>query len=263
MFPHPLKKVVLLALVGALGLVPELAQADGDSMTSAKAYQAKAADLDYKRFFEQESQFYLVNPRLVEVIFLGLVDLKGNPEVAKHKIRTEVLGCPEGDPLRTHCILDRLYQEKRTKKVPNLFEIPVNFTRVEKGRRDQGQVRLKLAWRQEPFEAPVIEVDDFFAFVGAAAESDFYKRKEEVKQIVFNAHFENHFEILLPLRLAGDLQKLYEPIPEDLKDRIFYRAEGADLTIEENLASANLRFKAEQVKINNRLVEAAPEPLRH
>lgn len=262
MFPHPYKKAVLLALVGALGLVPQMTLADGDSLTNAQAYQAKAADLDYKRFFEQESQFYLVNPKLVEVIFLGLVDLKGNPEVAKHKIRTEVLGCPEGDQLRTRCILDQLYLEKRTKRVPNLFEIPVNFTRLESGRKDQGQVRLKLAWRQETFEAPVIEVDEFFAFVGAAAESDYYKRKEAVQQIVFNAQFENHFEILLPSRLASDLLKLYEPIPEDFQDRIFYRAEGADLTIEENLASANLRFKAEQVRINNRLVEAAPEPLR-
>jgi len=236
--------------------------ADGLYPQSIKAYKKRVKSIDYGRFFSEEQNFYFARPKLIETIFFGLVDLKGNPKVARYHIKAKVLGCPENEQLVTKCIINRYYHEKRTLKIPNRFDFGVNFTRINRKRTPGKTDRLALSWRQQTFETPVIGVDDFFDMVGAAKESKYYKIKPQVKQIVFNVQLENHFEVILPDRLMRDLVSLYTPIPQDGKDRIYYKIIGSDLSLEENLASANLRLKAEKVLINHRLINATEDPIR-
>jgi len=221
-----------------------------------------ALGFNYRRFFEQEKNFYLAHPQIIETIFLGLVDLKGDPEVARRHIRSEVLGCPVGQQLASNCQLDRLKEEKKNRSVPDVFGLAINFTEVvlipQPGKYD----RLKLSWRQETFEAPVIEVEEFLTMIGAAKESPYYQIKEGVKQLVFNAQFGNHFEIVELDRLAKDMAHFYENPPQDNRDRIYYQAAEANLTIEENLASLNLFMKAVKVKINHRYIKVENDPKR-
>ena len=255
-------RIVLSLLTASSLLWGGVAQADGLFSQSINAYKRRVKSVDYTRFFSEEQNFYFSHPKLIETIFFGIADLKGNPKVARYHIRAEVLGCPDKIQLRSQCILDRYYHEKRLLKIPNRFDFAVNFTGINRKYLPGNNDRLALSWQQKTFETPVIQVEDFLQMIGAAAESKYYKIRPEIKQIVFNAHFENHFEVILPDRLMRDLVSLYTPIPQDKKDRIYYRVVGSDMSIEENLASANLRLKAEKVLINHRMIDAADEPTR-
>ena len=242
--------------------VPASAFADGSLDSNLKQVYKRTKLIDYTLFFTEEQNFYRLSPKLIETIFFGLVELKGNPKRARAQIRAKVLGCPTGQQQRSRCILDRYYFEKRRLKIPNRFVFPVNFTRVIRKPMPGRQDRLSLSWRQETFSPPVIEVSAFFSMLGAALESPYYQVKSQVKQVVFHLDLENHFEIILEDRLVKDLMLQYRQIPQDWRDRIYYRLEGTDFSLEENLGSANVHLKADGVRINNRVIQAALNRVR-
>lgn len=241
---------ILMALLIALGAATP---AFGDeALLGPKALAARAQPLQYYRFFEDQKNFLLTRPQVLETLFLGLVELKGDPNRARYHIRTKVLGCPTGAPMTTACTMDQLYNERVRLGLKSLFEVSVNFTELKFKPQPQGDHRIRISWRQRIWEAPILDVDEFLAYLGAAPESPYYRIKPGVKQIVFNAVLDNHFDILIARRLAHDLLGLYKNIPTDMRDRIYFKATHANVAIEENLASLNLYLDAQAVRINNR-----------
>ncbi|MDT8448064.1 MAG: hypothetical protein RRB13_14320 [bacterium] len=252
---HKLRQLIGLSLCAGLLWMPGLALADGPLM-SPREIAAEAQRIEYKRFFEDQQNFFLTRPELVEILFLGIVELKGNPERAKYHIRAEVLGCPAGAPLITRCRVDQIRLERQRLGRVTYFEIPVNFTELKFKPQPSGDQRVEVAWQQETWDAPILNVDEFLSYLGAAAESPYYRIKPEVKQIVFNAVLQNHFDVMVDRRLVKDLLSLYKDIPQDERDRIYYRAFESDVTIVENLASLNFYLEAKAARLNNRIMPA-------
>ena len=216
---------------------------------------ANGHSIEYPLFLTEAGNIFLLEPSLVEEVFWGIVDLKGNRSLSKKRIRYHVLGCQAETRLNQGCKIDRVKLEKRRKRIPSVLKIPVNFTRISTKKIDAERSAVIVNWQPEIFEPPLIKLEDFLADINAAPESRYYRVKDKVEWIQLNPLFEREIWFNTDKKIADSLMRVYRRMPTDNRDAITFSIDFVTSYHRLLIMDYFIQFKADRVTINHQVFQ--------
>ncbi|MBU3916006.1 hypothetical protein KKA14_10770, partial [bacterium] len=177
-------------------------------------------NLEYTVFFADMENIFLYRPHLIENVFQGIIELKGDKTSSRRYINRNVLGCISGSHENQACKIDKLRLRRKKLGISNKFTIPVNFSHIETRALNKSKKIITLFWSPELFQPPSVSVEAFLKYINAASDSKYYVLEKGINQIQLNTIFDNRIVIVIENRLAKNLIDLYEPAPKDKKDSL-------------------------------------------
>lgn len=219
--------------------------------------------VEFVEFWSDYESVFLFYPHLVEQIFLGIVDLKGNRKIAYRHIKNEVLSCKTGLVTLSECRLDQLKLNRKKEGFSSIFRAPANITHIsgQPSQKDKNRYILTVRWQPVMFQPPLISVKKFFHYLGAADDSKYYTVKKKLDWIQINSHFENRVSLLTSKATAINLLNLYREPPTDFKDEFLFKVDMTDIKRVYNTANIDLHLKAVKVKLNHQIYLTTKELL--
>ena len=227
---------------------------------------------NYVAFFSEAKNFFLFHPNSIREIFYSISILQGNPRVAKRHIERDIFSCRVGAALYANCPVDRLETEKRELKIPNSFEIAVNFSKIENKKYNKNMRVVALSWKPDLPISPVMSIREFLAILNIAKESKYFRIIEPLKQIRFHVVLDRDFQIIMDAALADNLissqnncspqrdihqrecvettDGVYRTLPTDFQDRLLFVLNSTDFTVQDEVGSHSLYFQATRARIN-------------
>lgn len=216
---------------------------------------------EFVEFWSDHESIFLYHPNLVKQIFLGIIDLRGNHRTALRYINTEILSCSRGAETLSECRLDQLKLQRKAHKISRYISVPVNISGIT-GRRlkkDKHKYLMTIRWQPIMIKPPVIPVEDFYHYLGAAEESKYYRSKPRIYEIQINPQFEDTVTVITSKARARNLINLYRQPPADLKDTFIFRADSSSMRPNGITANFDLYMKAVKVKINHQIYRTTRE----
>ncbi|MFH2131386.1 MAG: hypothetical protein ABIK68_13505 [bacterium] len=252
--PHLFRLLLIGTFLGCLTFT-------GNYPLRAAAQPPIHPDVEFVEFWSNYESVFLFHPQLVQQIFLGIVDLKGNRQVATSHVIKEVLACTFGSNSLSESRLDQLKLAYRKQQVSSNYTVAVNITEMTGHplKSDKNQYVLTIRWQPVVFEPPVLSVEAFYRYLGVASQSEYYSGKKGVDRIQINPLFQSRVSVRTSKATAINLLKIYRNPPTDYKDAFIFQLDKTEMNQVYNSANFDLHFKAVKVKINHSLFEPTKE----
>ena len=244
--------VVGCLMLSAIGFRESVAQPDIDP------------NVAFVEFWSDYESIFLFHPHLVNQIFRGIVELKGNQRTASKYIRSEILSCASGSTALSECRMDQLNLERKKRRMSRYTIIPVNITSISSHRfkKDRSRLVLTVRWQPVMVKPPVMPVDDFYRYLGVADESKYYRGKKGLENIQINPLFEESVTVVTTRARAENILTLYNNPPADLKDSFVFRVDTVNMEQNGRTVNVDLNLKAVKVKINHLMFKTTKELLQ-
>ena len=209
------------------------------------------SEMEYRAFFSSTRNIFLTDPNLIKPLFFELTDISKISYSKRKGLEKKLFFCGTGTQLTSNCIIDRLFKERKAKRITRNISIPVQISQIQKRRYNSKKNLVTIRCKNNGSPMATMSKKEFMQFINIAEDSIFFRLKENIKTIKFNIVFQDKLPTLISRREANNLLNVYKTPPSDEKDIVHYRLDHHSFTQYLDTISFNLHFKAEIIKINN------------
>lgn len=219
------------------------------------------SEMEYQAFFNSAKNIFLIDPTLIKPLFLELTELTKVNYKKRKRFEKNLFSCGVGTELTSNCIIDRLFVERKARRITRKITIPVQIHQIQKRRYNSKKDLVTIRWNNNGSPMATLSKEAFMRFINIAEDSPFFRLKKGFKTIKFNIVFEDKFPVLIKRREANNLLVVYQKPPSDGKDTVRFRLDHHSFTRYLDTISFNLHFKAETIKINNQTFKIEKESI--
>lgn len=228
--------------------------------------QENKTEIGYAEFFSEYQNFYLFHPEFVKKTFWGLASLKNPKITTKRIVEKKVFQCHQSD-LMGSCYYDQFLNDQKINQIPKVIIVPVVFSKISALSVSKNKSRVFLSWEPKSFNTPIFDTSLFLKNANLAENSRDYNINPAIKRIKLNLVFPNELSFVMDKRSARSLIEvekqceerkctqltsgIYKNIPNDYKDKLYFRYKETDYSLSDSIISINMHLKAVKVKLNH------------